>query len=266
MPSARTVLIAPDSFKGSLTSVEVARALADGWSLGPAGDDGLALPARRRRRRDARRPSPRPAVGSGRTAATDPLGTPDPRPLAPLRRRDAGRRRDGRGVRLVAGRARRTRRRGGHLGRDRRADSRGDRCRRAIDRPGDRRQRHDRWRCRPAPGAGCGDGSRRGGVRPRGSRSTPGRRRSRRRVRRLEPVARALGCGSHLRPAEGRLAIGRHRPGRAGSPRLPTGWRRSSARAFATCPAPALPAGSGSDCSRSRAGSVRSRCAPGWIS
>lgn len=28
----RTVLIAPDSFKGSLTSVQVARALADGWS------------------------------------------------------------------------------------------------------------------------------------------------------------------------------------------------------------------------------------------
>jgi glycerate kinase len=27
----RTVLIAPDSFKGSLTSVQVARALADGW-------------------------------------------------------------------------------------------------------------------------------------------------------------------------------------------------------------------------------------------
>jgi glycerate kinase len=30
-PSKRTVLFAPDSFKGSLTSVEVARALADGW-------------------------------------------------------------------------------------------------------------------------------------------------------------------------------------------------------------------------------------------
>jgi glycerate kinase len=29
--SAQTVLIAPDSFKGSLTSVQVARALADGW-------------------------------------------------------------------------------------------------------------------------------------------------------------------------------------------------------------------------------------------
>ncbi len=44
-----TVLIAPDSFKGSLTSVEVARALADGWArarpqdeivLSPLGDGG----------------------------------------------------------------------------------------------------------------------------------------------------------------------------------------------------------------------------------
>ena len=36
-PAARTtlrVMVAPDSFKGSLTSVQVARALADGWSRG----------------------------------------------------------------------------------------------------------------------------------------------------------------------------------------------------------------------------------------
>lgn len=32
------VLVAPDSYKGSLTSVEVARALADGWSRGRPGD------------------------------------------------------------------------------------------------------------------------------------------------------------------------------------------------------------------------------------
>ena len=40
-PSARTtlrVLVAPDSFKGSLTSVQVARALADGWSRGRPDD------------------------------------------------------------------------------------------------------------------------------------------------------------------------------------------------------------------------------------
>jgi glycerate kinase len=34
-----TVLFAPDSFKGSLTSVEVARALADGWARARPGDD-----------------------------------------------------------------------------------------------------------------------------------------------------------------------------------------------------------------------------------
>jgi glycerate kinase len=33
-----TVLVAPDSFKGSLTSVEVGRALADGWSRARPGD------------------------------------------------------------------------------------------------------------------------------------------------------------------------------------------------------------------------------------
>ena len=33
-----TVLFAPDSFKGSLTSVQVARALADGWSAARSGD------------------------------------------------------------------------------------------------------------------------------------------------------------------------------------------------------------------------------------
>ena len=34
----RTILVAPDSFKGSLSSVEVARALADGWLRGRPGD------------------------------------------------------------------------------------------------------------------------------------------------------------------------------------------------------------------------------------
>lgn len=41
--SGLRVLVAPDSFKGSLTSVQVARALADGWSRGRPGDSvGLA--------------------------------------------------------------------------------------------------------------------------------------------------------------------------------------------------------------------------------
>ena len=39
-----TVLIAPDSFKGSLTSVLVARALADGWARARPGDTTLLCP------------------------------------------------------------------------------------------------------------------------------------------------------------------------------------------------------------------------------
>ncbi len=39
-----TVLIAPDSFKGSLTSVAVARALADGWSRARPADSVLLCP------------------------------------------------------------------------------------------------------------------------------------------------------------------------------------------------------------------------------
>ena len=42
--AARTVLFAPDSFKGSLTSVEVARALADGWRRARPGDSTLLCP------------------------------------------------------------------------------------------------------------------------------------------------------------------------------------------------------------------------------
>ncbi|MBI3748606.1 MAG: glycerate kinase [Chloroflexi bacterium] len=40
----RTVLFAPDSFKGSLTSVQVARALADGWASARPNDTCLLCP------------------------------------------------------------------------------------------------------------------------------------------------------------------------------------------------------------------------------
>ena len=40
----KTVLIAPDSFKGSLTSVQVARALADGWLRARPDDEILLCP------------------------------------------------------------------------------------------------------------------------------------------------------------------------------------------------------------------------------
>ena len=39
-----TVLFAPDSFKGSLTSVQVARALAEGWAIGRPDDELLLCP------------------------------------------------------------------------------------------------------------------------------------------------------------------------------------------------------------------------------
>lgn len=42
--AARTVLIAPDSFKGSLTSVQVAQALADGWARARPGDEIVLSP------------------------------------------------------------------------------------------------------------------------------------------------------------------------------------------------------------------------------
>ena len=41
---ALRVLVAPDSFKGSLTSVEVARAIADGWLRARPGDEILLAP------------------------------------------------------------------------------------------------------------------------------------------------------------------------------------------------------------------------------
>ena len=44
MPRSLTVLFAPDSFKGSLTSVEVARALADGWARARPDDTLLLSP------------------------------------------------------------------------------------------------------------------------------------------------------------------------------------------------------------------------------
>ena len=42
--SPRTVLIAPDSFKGSLTSVAVAQAIADGWRRARPDDTILLCP------------------------------------------------------------------------------------------------------------------------------------------------------------------------------------------------------------------------------
>jgi len=44
MATPLTILIAPDSFKGSLTSVQVAQALAQGWSHARPTDEVLLAP------------------------------------------------------------------------------------------------------------------------------------------------------------------------------------------------------------------------------
>src|SRR5438046_9396939 len=44
MTAPLTVVFAPDSFKGSLTSVEVAKALASGWARARSADELLLAP------------------------------------------------------------------------------------------------------------------------------------------------------------------------------------------------------------------------------
>ena len=116
MTSSRplTVLFAPDSFKGSLTSVQVARALADGWSAGtpdrPGSSTHRSVTAGRGRSTRSRSR----ADGSGsRPTVTGPLGLAV---NAGWLRSDDGQRgvrRDGRGVGAVAGPAGRARSRPG---------------------------------------------------------------------------------------------------------------------------------------------------------
>ena len=76
MTRVLTVLIAPDSFKGSLTSVEVARALADGWSRARPDDRILLCPLA-----DGGEGTLAAVAAAGGwewqdAAATDPLGRP----------------------------------------------------------------------------------------------------------------------------------------------------------------------------------------------
>jgi glycerate 2-kinase len=71
-----TVLFAPDSFKGSLTSVEVARALADGWARARPADTLLLSPLA-----DGGEGTLVAIEAAGgwewqKTAATDPIGRP----------------------------------------------------------------------------------------------------------------------------------------------------------------------------------------------
>jgi glycerate kinase len=86
------VLIAPDSFKGSLTSVEVARALAAGWMRARPGDELLLAPLA-----DGGEGTLVAIEAAGgwewrESATTDPIGRPIVAPLGgwPARSRRAG--------------------------------------------------------------------------------------------------------------------------------------------------------------------------------
>ena len=72
----RTILIAPDSFKGSLTSVQVATALADGWRAARPDDEILLCPLA-----DGGEGTLQAIAAAGgwqwrRAAVTDPIGRP----------------------------------------------------------------------------------------------------------------------------------------------------------------------------------------------
>jgi glycerate kinase len=72
----RTILIAPDSFKGSLTSVAVARALAEGWALARPDDQVSLCPLA-----DGGEGTLEAIAAAGgwewqETTATDPIGRP----------------------------------------------------------------------------------------------------------------------------------------------------------------------------------------------
>ena len=101
-----TILIAPDSFKGSLTSVQVARALADGWSRARPDDTILLCPLA-----DGGEGTLAAVAAAGgwewqEADATDPLGRSITARWLRSDRRRARRHRDGRVVRPVAGGAR----------------------------------------------------------------------------------------------------------------------------------------------------------------
>ena len=264
-----TILIAPDSFKGSLTSVQVARALADGWSRARPDDTILLCPLA--------------DGGEGTLEAVAAAGgwewqETDRRPTrsggrsrrAGSARRTAsrGRHRDGRGVRPVAGRARRARRR-----RARRRRGTGDVLRAVADVGRPRGHRSGIGGSATTDGgsgmlealsmdyAPRADAAMARGIpetldrcRPARSRRGPVERPDVGRLRRVEPAARADRRGRDLRAAEGRD------PGPGRRPRRPPrALGRTASRPrigpptqSATRRAPARPAASGSRCSRSR--------------
>ena len=110
-----TVLIAPDSFKGSLTSVAVARALADGWARARPADTVLLCPLA-----DGGEGTLEAVAAAGgwewqEATVADPLGRQIAGALAPVCGWGARRHRDGRDVGAVAGRSGRARRGACHV-------------------------------------------------------------------------------------------------------------------------------------------------------
>ena len=198
----------------------------------PAGRQDPALPARRRRRGHARggRRGRRLAVAGRRPSTTRSAARSGP--LAALRRRDAGGRRDGRGVRPVARRAGRTRRRSAAT-----SAGTGDLIRAAIDAGA-------RAIVLGIGGSATTDGGA-GLLRALGAEAD--RDRASRDLAGLDPrladVDLAVACdvsnpllgptgaAAVYGPQKGATPGGRRRSSTAGSPRSPTRSRRAAGRA-----------------------------------
>ena len=211
------LLIAPDSFKGSLTSVEVAEALADRLAPRPSRRRGRPRAARRRRRGHARRGrGGRRLDVARRRDAHDPLGRTVRARVARARRRwrpPSSRWRRRPGCRLVAAHERDAA--GATSRRDGRRPARRARRGHPRHRARDRRQRDHRRRRGPAA---CARGDRLGRPcdrRPRRPRPAARGDPPAHRLRRDEPAARPSAAPPRLRAAEGRDAGRRPRPRRA---------------------------------------------------
>ena len=263
MNPSRTVLFAPDSFKGSLTSVQVARALADGWLRARPGDTALLCPLA-----DGGEGTLEALAAAGGWAwqASGSMTRSDGRSrLAGFGRRSATRR-SSRWPRRPACRAWRPRSRRGrrHLRRDRRGDPGRDRGRR-----GSRSSSGSAAARRPTAAPACcaawvpmPTATSRAPISPasmRGSRTWtwrwPATSPIRCSAQRVRPPCTARRRGR--RPRMWSSSIG-------ASPFLPMPSRRARAGELATCRVRGPPAASASASLRSPTGFGRSRCNRAW--
>ena len=225
-----TILIAPDSFKGSLTSVQVARALADGWARARPDDTHPPVPAGRRRRGHARGGRRGRRLDVARDGRHGSARSPDPGALAAS---TTGERRAVLEMAEASGLSRvaplRARRRRGQLERHRRAAP-APRWTRA---PG-RRSSGSVAAPRPTAAPGCSQGLGATADRDRavvdlaGLDPRLGRRRAGGRLRRVEPAARSdparprsTGRRRARRPTTWPSSIAGSRPGPMRSSRRP---------------------------------------------